>query len=422
MPQIDLAYGSQTINFVFANDQFKVLQPQDSSRQHLTDFEIGQALDSPIESPPLDDLLAPGDSVLIVTSDATRATASAQITNLLVRRLIQLGISATDIAIIIATGIHRPTTLAEKQELLTPFITQRIRVFDHDAFDEQQQVNLGETARGTPVELNRALREFKRVILTGGVGFHYFAGFTGGRKSICPGLASAKTITATHLLALDFENGGRRKGVGTGQLDGNAVHEECDQIATLVSPTLGINTIVDDRGRATNIFAGHWRVSHRTACDQYLAEHSQTIQERRPLVIASCGGYPYDINFIQAHKALEMAAQACEDGGTIILLAECRDGLGRSDFLKWFESSDSANLEARLRDAYEVNGQTAWALMSKAERFRVVVVSELAEADVVRMRMVPARSLEAALLLVEKKGSGYVLPRGAALLPLVSVR
>lgn len=422
MPQIDLAYGSQTINFVFANDQFKVLQPQDSSRQHLTDFEIGQALDSPIESPPLDDLLAPGDSVLIVTSDATRATASAQITNLLVRRLIQLGISATDIAIIIATGIHRPTTLAEKQELLTPFITQRIRVFDHDAFDEQQQVNLGETARGTPVELNRALREFKRVILTGGVGFHYFAGFTGGRKSICPGLASAKTITATHLLALDFENGGRRKGVGTGQLDGNAVHEECDQIATLVSPTLGINMIVDDRGRATNIFAGHWRVSHRTACDQYLAEHSQTIQERRPLVIASCGGYPYDINFIQAHKALEMAAQACEDGGTIILLAECRDGLGRSDFLKWFESSDSANLEARLRDAYEVNGQTAWALMSKAERFRVVVVSELAEADVVRMRMVPARSLEAALLLVEKKGSGYVLPRGAALLPLVSVR
>src|SRR4026209_2954012 len=393
MSPIDLAYGSQAVNFVFANDQFKVLLPQHSSRQPLSDFEMGRAFDSPIEAPALDDLLAPGDSVLIVTSDATRATASAQITNLLVRRLIQHGISAADIAIIIATGIHRPTTLAEKQQLLTPFITQRIRVFDHDALLEKQHVDLGKTARGTPVELNRALREFKRVILTGGIGFHYFAGFTGGRKSICPGLASAKTITATHMLALDFERGGRRKGVGTGQLDGNAVHEECDQIATLVSPTLGINTVVDDRGRATQIFAGQWRAAHRTACDLYLAEHSQIISEKRPLVIGSCGGYPYDINFIQAHKALEMAARACEDGGTIILLAECRDGLGRSDFLKWFESSDSAKLERRLRDAYEVNGQTAWAVMTKAERFRVLVVSGLAEADVVRMRMAPARSL-----------------------------
>jgi nickel-dependent lactate racemase len=222
------------------------------------------------------------------------------------------------------------------------------------------------------------------------------------------------------MLALDFESSGRRKGVRTGQLDGNAVHEECDQIATLVSPTLGINTVVDARGRATQIFAGHWRAAHRAACDQYLAGHSQRISEKRPLVIVSCGGYPYDINFIQAHKALEMAAQACEDGGTIILLAECRDGLGRSDFLKWFESSDSAKLETRLRKAYEVNGQTAWAVMTKAERFRVVLVSELAEADVGRMRIVPARSLEAALSLVEKITSGYVLPRGAALLPLLS--
>lgn len=419
MPQIDLAYGSQTINFDFVKERFQVLLPQNSSSQPLTDFEVGQALDCTIESPPLEDLISPGDSVLIVTSDATRATASAQITNLLVRRLIQLGISAADLAIIIATGIHRPTTLAEKEALLTPFITQRIRVFDHDASDEKQQLHLGETARGTPVELNRTLREFTHVVLTGGIGFHYFAGFTGGRKSLCPGLASAKTITATHMLALDFENGGRRKGVATGQLDGNAVHEECDQIAALVSPTLGINTIVDDRGRATQVLAGQWRAAHRTACDQYLAEHSQTIREKRPLVIVSAGGYPYDINFIQAHKALEMAAHACEDGGTIILLAECRDGLGRSDFLKWFESSDSANLETRLRNSYEVNGQTAWTVMTKAERFRVVLVSELAAAHVVRMRMVAAQSLEAALSQIEKNTLGFVLPRGAALLPIL---
>jgi nickel-dependent lactate racemase len=222
------------------------------------------------------------------------------------------------------------------------------------------------------------------------------------------------------MLALDFKNGGRREGVGTGQLDGNAVHEECDEIASMVSPTFGVNAIVDDKGRATRIFAGGWRTAHQAACEHYLAEHSRTIGTKRPLVIVSCGGYPYDINFIQAHKALEMAAQACQDGGTIILLAACVDGLGRSDFLKWFESKDSATLEARLRDSYEVNGQTAWAVMTKAERFSVILVSQLDETDVLRMRMRAAPSLEVALTQVAKNTLGFVLPRGAALLPLVS--
>ena len=117
-----------------------------------------------------------------------------------------------------------------------------------------------------------------------------------------------------------------------------------------------------------------------------------TSRRRREVVIASCGGYPHDINLIQAHKSLDMAAHACTDGGTIVLLAECRDGLGRPDFLKWFEEKDSRALEARLRDAYEVNGQTAWSLLTKAERYRIHLVSELPDEDVRRMRMIPARS------------------------------
>jgi nickel-dependent lactate racemase len=135
-------------------------------------------------------------------------------------------------------------------------------------------------------------------------------------------------------------------------------------------------------------------------------------------VVVSCGGSPYDINMIQAHKALDMAAAACLDGGTIIFLAECGDGLGRPDFLKWFESEDSRALETRLRTAYEVNGQTAWALLTKTERFRVHLVSTLAEPEVKRMRMIPARSLKEALASVSSEAKGYIMPRGAALLPL----
>jgi hypothetical protein len=190
------------------------------------------------------------------------------------------------------------------------------------------------------------------------VGFHYFAGFTGGRKSICPGLASAQTIEATHMLALDFERGGRRHGVGTALLDGNAVSEECERVAEIINPAFSINTIVDDQGRVERIFAGHWRAAHRAACAEYVTGHAQQISEKREVVIVSCGGAPYDINMIQAHKALDMAAHACADGGTIVFVAECGDGLGRADFMKWFESEDSRALEHRLRDGYEVNGQT----------------------------------------------------------------
>ena len=418
MPSLKLGYGSSEIEFDYDNARFDVLAPDQSAAQPLTDADIGAALDAPIDSRPLEDLVTPGDSVLIVASDATRATGSSQIINLLVRRLIQNGTAPADIAIIFATGIHRPVRQDEKVELLSPFIAQRIRTIDHDAYDASGLIQVGVTASGAAVEVNRALKEFSKVILTGAVGFHYFAGYTGGRKSICPGLAAADTIKATHMLALDFARGGRRAGVGSGLLKGNAVSEECERVASIINPAFIVNAIVDDRGRGEQVFAGDWRTAHARACEVYLSSHAQRIPEKREVVIVSCGGSPYDINMIQAHKALDVAAAACVDNGRIILLAECGDGLGRPDFLKWFESADSRALETRLREAYEVNGQTAWALLTKTERFRVHVVTKLSADDVRRMRMHPVRSLDEAMVNLPPHTKGYLMPRGAALLPI----
>jgi lactate racemase len=416
--EIDLLYGRSLLKLAFDHSRFSILTTSSDDVTPLSDLEIGAAFDDPIASPPLDEIAGSNDSVLIVVSDATRATASAQVVNLLVRRLVQCGVSPANIAVIFATGIHRPVTEKEQRELLTPFVVQRLRVLQHDAYDKTKLTTLGTTESGVTVEVNRALEEFSRVILTGGIGFHYFAGFTGGRKSICPGLASAKTIEATHMLALDFVSGGRKAGVATGALDGNAVHEECERVASLVGPAFGINTIVDEKQHAVKIFCGDWRLAHRAGCDYYLAKHSVAIPAKRDVVIVSCGGFPHDINLIQAHKALDMAALACKDGGTIILLAECSDGLGRPDFLKWFDARDSRDLEARLVDGYEVNGQTAWSLLMKAERFRVCLVSSLPKEDVERMRMVPVETPVEAL---EQAGSGdgFIMPRGAAVLPRV---
>ncbi|HEV2765759.1 MAG TPA: nickel-dependent lactate racemase, partial [Pyrinomonadaceae bacterium] len=411
MGHLQLGYGRGSVSFDFDEERFRVLA-RDEQETHatrpLTDPEILAAFDDPVDSQTLDEILSPGESVLVVVSDATRATASAQIVNLLVRRVIEAGVAPYDLRIIFATGIHRPVTPEEKRQLLTPFIVQRVRTLDHDAHDAAQHVLLGTTERGTPVELNRALTEHSHVILTGGINFHYFAGFTGGRKSVCPGLASARTVAATHLHALDAATGGRRAGVGAGRLDGNAVHEECERVAAEVAPSFLVNAVVDERGRAVAVYAGDWRAAHRRACAEYADTHTVTFEEKRPLVVVSAGGAPHDLNLIQAHKALDTAAHACADGGDLIVVAECADGAGRPDFLKWFDAPDSRALAARLLDAYEVNGQTAWALLTKAERFRVHLVSALDDEDVRRMRMNPARSIAEALSQVGADAPGYL--------------
>ena len=420
MPTVELPYGDKSFAFDYDPLRFAVLERKGAQATPLTDVEIGEAFDSPIASDTLDEILKPGESVLIVVSDGTRATASAQIVNLLVRRIIQSGIAPGDIAILFATGIHRAVTQDEKRELLTPFIVQRIRTIDHDATAGDHLVSYGTTRRGVSVELNRALSEFDHTIITGAIGFHYFAGFTGGRKSICPGLGSVATIRETHMLALDFESNSRRQGVGLGLLEGNAVHEECEEIASMIRISFSINTVVNERGQAIKVYAGDWKEAHRVGCLEYLQDRSITISQKHDCVVASCGGMPYDINLIQAHKALEMASFACVDGGTIVLMAECRDGLGRADFLKWFDGGSAAELSRRLHYEYEVNGQTAWSLLNKTERFSVVLISSLPDEQVRQMNMIPAPNLDAVLAQTWDV-SGYMMPHGAAFFPNVDI-
>lgn len=410
MPIIDLKYGHGTISFDH-DERFEVLG-EASEQTALSDIEIGEKLDQPIDSPALEEVVNAGESVLIVVPDATRQTACGQIINLVVRRLIANGTAPHDIRIIFATGIHRKVTDEEKAAILTPFIFQRIKTLDHDPRDLMQLIQLGETSGGIPIELNRALVEHDHVILIGGVSFHYFAGFTGGRKLVCPGLASARTISETHKLAFDCSTKSRRNGVDTSLLDGNAVHESFMEVVAKIDPAFAITTVVNDKGDAVDLFCGNWKVSHRAACHSYGAAHTVTIPEKRDLVVVSCGGFPYDINMIQAHKALEAASHACNEGGTIVFLAECTDGLGRDDFLKWFDAENEGGLAERLCAKYQVNGQTAWSLLSKAERFDIKILTELDSAVTQKMRL---EKIDAAQFaeLCKRVSSGYIFKNGA---------
>jgi nickel-dependent lactate racemase len=419
MRSIELLYGQSRVPFDYDESRFEIIGEVRPSRE-LSDREIGNLFDSPVDSETLEEIVGANETVLIVVPDATRNVGTGQIINLLVRRLIAAGTMAHEINVVFATGLHRTVSEKERDAILTPFISQRIKTFDHDPNDLGGFLKLGETVSGIPIELNRNLVEADHVILIGGIGFHYFAGFTGARKLICPGLASKRTITATHGLAFDTVNLKRADGVGPGLLDANPVNEAFWEIVEKISPSFAFNTIVDDSGIVTDLVCGHWRNSHKKACLKYSDSHVHRIPEKRELVIVSCGGSPQDLNMVQSHKAIEMASYACLEGGTIIVLAECLDGPGSPEFSKWFDYGTSSTLATRLAERYAVGGQTAWSLLNKSERFNINIVTKLNDEMTSKMGLRKCRDFAEALSRTEPSTNGYILPYGSKFLPVLN--
>jgi lactate racemase len=363
----------------------------------------------------------PGEKVVIVTSDVTRPTGSDIYLPRLVSRLNAVGIGDHDIEIVIALGIHRKQTGPEHKKIVGE-LYGRIKVTDHECDDPGELVYLGDTARGIPVELNRRVAEAQRLILTGSVTFHYFAGFGGGRKSMLPGVSSRRSCMASHFALLNEGAGtGRNPKAVTGSLEGNPVHEAMLEACSLRPPDFILNTVLTPDKRILAVFAGDWRSAHLDGCRFYAEQFSRPIPERADLVVVSCGGFPKDINLIQAHKSMEYASRALKPGGVMILLAECRDGYGHATFFNWFRFASCAELETALRAHYEINGQTAWAVKEKAQRFRILLVSDLPDEEVRTMGMIPAqtpqRALEIAQPMLPEDYRAYLIPEGGVVLP-----
>jgi nickel-dependent lactate racemase len=365
----------------------------------------------------------PGEKIVIVTSDITRYTASEFYLPLLVERLNSHGIADRDIEVLIALGIHRRQTEQEHHKILGQ-LSGRIRVIDHDCDDRDQLVMLGTTSNGIRVSINRRAVEADRLILTGTVGFHYFAGFGGGRKSVLPGIASRQACMASHFALLNPGNGsGKNPLATTGNLEGNPVHQAMVEGCEMVKPDFIINTVLTPDKRILAAFAGEWREAHEAACNFYRERFTFPLQTKADLVISSCGGFPKDINLIQAHKSMEYSSQAIKDGGVMILLAECRDGFGNATFFNWFRHKNLEEFEAALREHYEINGQTAYSTLQKAQRFRIILVSQFPERQVEEMGMIPALTLEDAMNIavgmLPADWRAYLMPEAGSVLPVV---
>ena len=364
----------------------------------------------------------PGESVVIVTSDITRYTGSELYLPLLVERLNRQGIDDGDILILIALGIHRPQTEHEHRKILGP-LYGRIRVVDHDCDDHDGLTVIGATSNGIKVSINRRAVAADHLILTGTIGFHYFAGFGGGRKSILPGIASRAACMASHFAVLNpGEGSGKNVLAVTGNLEGNPVHQAMVEGCALAKPDFILNTVLTADKRIVAAFAGEWREAHEAGCRFYHARFSFPLAEKGALVVASCGGFPKDINLIQAHKSMEYAAQALKDGGVMILLAECRDGFGNGTFFDWFRHKRLEEFEAALRARYEINGQTAYSLLQKAQRFRIILVSQFPVNQVKTMGMIPAQTLDEAVALattmLPAEWRWYLMPEAGSVLPV----
>jgi nickel-dependent lactate racemase len=369
--------------------------------------------------------IRPGDKVVIITSDITRYTGSEIYLPLLVERLNRLGVADGDIEILIALGIHRKQTEQEHQRILGS-LYGRIPVVDHECDNPEQLTFVGTTSSGIRVEINRKAVEAEHLILTGTIGFHYFAGFGGGRKSVLPGIASRASCMASHFSVLNpGEGSGKNPLATTGNLEGNPVHCAMVEGCAMAKPAFVVNTVLAPDKRIIAAFAGHWRDAHEAGCRFYRERFAFPVTEKVDLVVASCGGFPKDINLIQAHKAMEYAVQALRDDGVMILLAECRDGFGNGTFFSWFRHKTLEVFEAALRSHYEINGQTAYSVLQKALRFRIVLVSEFPVQQIEQMGMIPARTLdeamECAVGMLPADWRCYLMPDAGSLLPVDDV-
>jgi nickel-dependent lactate racemase len=310
------------------------------------------ALAAPAGSPPLRELAGGRRDVAIVTSDATRAVPTAGLLDGVMPELEAAGMGPADVTVVIATGAHRPATRVELERLLGPRWA-RLRVLQHEA-RAQDLVHLGRTARGTPVAVHPAVAHAGLRIALGVVEPHEFAGFSGGRKAIVPGVAAYETILANHSVE-HLRHPLTRPGV----LAGNPVHEDMVEAVKLLGPVFIVNVALDERLRPTAVAAGDCHAAHAVLVDEVRRTVTCRVEGRADVVVTGPGA-PLDINLYQAVKSLSAVRPLVDRSSRVLLLAACREGTGSPAMLEAFRTAagPGAVLEA-LRAQYQVEQNAA---------------------------------------------------------------
>ncbi len=319
MKEVRLAYGRHGL-LARVPDGSAVMAPAELPGLPDEQGAVLAALARPTAGPPLADLLGPGRRVAVVFPDLTRPMPNRTVLPPLLAELERLGAGPDRVELLCATGTHRQATVAEMAELVGEDIVARYRIHDHRA-DADAHVEVG-VVDGAPVLIDARYVEADVRILTGFVEPHFFAGFSGGPKGACPGLAATETILEAHSPARIAHP------CATWLVtEGNPVHDFVRAAVALAPPTLSLDVAINGRRQLTAVFAGPLPDGHRAACAFVEGTAVQRVDGPFDVVLTTNAGYPLDRNLYQAVKGMAAAERVVTDGGTIVMAAQCLDGL-----------------------------------------------------------------------------------------------
>ncbi len=331
---VNLAYGSGHLPIEVPNDRTTVIEPANITGLADEQAAVLGALQKPIGSQPLLERISPDTKICIAFTDITRATPNDRIIPWLLEHL---GGPNDNITLLNQLGTHRPNTKEELETMLTPEVVANYRVLNHEPENPEALVQVGTTADGTPALLNRHIVEADLRIITGFIEPHFFAGFSGGVKGIMPGCAGLETVMSNH----------GAKNIGDPQAtfgitEGNPLWEELRDIALKAGPSFLFNVTLNEQRDITNVFAGDIIEAHKSGCAFVKKSAMQPVGQAFDIVVTTNSGYPLDLNLYQGVKGMSAGARVLKEGGTLILAAECREGVpGGSPLDELLRSADS---------------------------------------------------------------------------------
>lgn len=423
--ELSLKYGQQSFKLNFDYNNIKIINSLPSTGIKNEEVILQRAIENPIDSPRLKGIVKPDEDICIIIPDVTRLWQKPSVyLPYIVRELEEAGVKDSNIHFLCALGTHRKQTLEEHKLILGEELFNRFKVMDHDCRDNNNLEYVGTTSFGTEVYLNKFALQCKHIILTGGIVFHDMAGFGGGRKGILPGISGYSTVMQNHALSLNPDRSGINSKVRTALMDGNPFNDDMMEAAEFVKPSFLFNVIMDSEGNFSAAVAGNYITAHKRGCEILKSVDSSSIDDEADVVIASCAGYPKDIDFYQASKALSNAVEALKEGGTIILLAECIEGLGHGDMESiFYDFKDNAAREAEVRREYTIAKFISFMICEIAAKYNIILVSSMKAGSLDCCNIKITATLEEALKYAKKSIKDanliYLIPTAGSTLPIL---
>lgn len=374
---------------------------------------VDYALDNPIGAPKLGTLVKPGQKIAIITSDISRPLPSYDVLPSVLRELNAAGIPDEDITVVFALGSHRPQTEEECRRLAGDYAYDKVRCINSDPDD---CILMGTSTNGTPFSITRSVAEADFRIALGNIEFHYFAGYSGGVKALMPGVSTPEAIQCNHSLMVSPD-------ACAGKLEGNPVREDLEQALNFCPIHYIVNAVLDEHKHIVYAVAGDVIKAHRVGCEYLDKMYRKPIPHRADIVLVSQGGAPKDANLYQTQKALDNSKHAVADGGTIIVIGACNEGLGSAKFEEWLVGSEKAHdMVERIGRDFQLGGHKAAAIGMVLDRANIDLVSEMDDDFVRSIFLNPQPSAQKAFdEAMEKYGpdaSVIAMPFGGATLPI----